>query len=79
MNLTQNSIDRITIYFKDGRRIEFTDIHEATLEQERCWGEDGSYSTSNYHINLKNANRIFHIKRMSKRYVKNRKYKFKEK
>ena len=75
MDLTRNPIDRITIYFKDGRRIEFTDIQEAILEQERCW--DGVDISLDYHINLKNANRTFYIKRTSKRYVKNRKYKFK--
>ena len=45
MRLNQNEIDKVTIYFKNGEREEFTDILTAsvTMEYHAEWGRYADY------------------------------------
>lgn len=67
--LNQNSIDRITMYFKDGRRVEFTDMQEVAISSDFFDFNPSMKIT----IEMYNAECIEHTKRTSKRYKKNRK------
>ena len=66
--LNQDSIDSVIIYFKDGRRVEFTDMREITVSSNFF---DFDVDTK-YYIEMVNARCIEHTKRTSKRYKKNR-------
>ena len=67
--LNQNSIDRITIYFKDGRRIEFTDMMRVDISSRVSVLEVGN----KFDIAIENSTVTEYTKRTSKRYKKNRK------
>ena len=64
------AVDRVTIYFKDGQRVEFyPDEIYGIVNISVNHSIDGRTS---YDIELENSNVIRHTKRTSKRYVKNR-------
>lgn len=70
MRLNQNEIEKVTIYFKNGERVEFTDILTASVSMEYHaeWGRNADYE-----IELMNPICTRYTKRTSKRYKKNRK------
>lgn len=70
MKLNQNEIDKVTIYFKNGERVEFTDIFMANVSSEYHpeWGRNADFE-----IELMNPICTIYTKRTSKRYKKNRK------
>lgn len=66
-NPYNQDIDRVTIYFKDGRRVEFTDICQLSFRTEfSCLG------CASYSLEMERAKMCTYEKRTSKRYVKNR-------
>ena len=67
LNPYNQDIDRVTIYFKDGRRVEFTDIGRLTF----C-AEPSDLIMPSFSIELERAKMCTYEKRTSKRYVKNR-------
>jgi hypothetical protein len=70
MRLGQNEIEKVTIYFKNGERVEFTDILTANVscDYHAEWGRNADYE-----IELMNPIVTRYTKRTSKRYKKNRK------
>lgn len=70
MGLNQNEIEKVTIYFKNGERVEFTDIlmSSVSMELHTEWGRNADYE-----IELINPICTRYTKRTSKRYKKNRK------
>lgn len=70
MRLNQNKIEKVTIYFKNGERVEFTDILTASVSSEYHaeWGRNADYE-----IELMNPICTRYTKRTSKRYKKNKK------
>lgn len=69
MRLNQNEIEKVTIYFKNGERVEFTDILTANVSSEYHaeWGRNADFE-----IELMNPICTRYTKRTSKRYKKNR-------
>lgn len=67
--LNQNEIDKVTIYFKNGERVEFTNILtvNVSMDYHSEWGRNADFD-----IELMNPICTRYTKRTSKRYKKNR-------